>query len=453
MISWAFCLSRFSSRLISGMGVGVAGLGAIGAGLGVVGVAGLGFNNAMEQAQARINAFTKDATVTADILEMLRARAAATPFAFEEMTNAAASLLPAATQSGQALEDLIAQAEILAASNPAEGLEGAAFAIKEALGGDFQSVIERFNLSRQSINAMKEEGVPAMEILSRAMGEMGLDAGLVSAMAETAEGRWSTFKDTLTSLAGTITQPIFDQLSTGLGGINEWFVNNESTINAFAANLQTKVADIIGILMPLMQGDIEGALANLSVIQIREGADPQQVVAQFESMISSTDRITEAADRIGAAFGRIFSAEGTDITAVDALVASLNALAGVLERVAAAAETAGQLREIFGAAGAAGGINALVTEATGSERPFASNADLATIATAGISNVPAALNAVGVDTDAITQAILTGFGLAPAPVVTLPPITLDGRAVSEQVSSQLGAQANQIRRAGAAGNF
>lgn len=177
-------------------GLAVGGIAAIGAGLAGVATVGLSFNNSMEQAAAKINAFTKDADATAAILEMVRERAAKTPFAFEEMANAAAALGPAAKQSGVPLEDLIAQAEILAASNPAEGFEGAVFSLKEALSGDFLSIIERFNLPKQRLKELKDEGVPAIEAIRISMAELGLDADLVSNMANTAAGRWSTLMDT-----------------------------------------------------------------------------------------------------------------------------------------------------------------------------------------------------------------------------------------------------------------
>jgi len=179
--------------------------------------AGFSFNNSMEQVTAQLNAFTKDGAVSADILEMIRQRAASTPFAFDEMARATAGLIPAANQGGVALESLVEKAEILAASNPAEGLEGAAFALREAVSGDFTSIIERFNLPRQYINQLKDEGVPALEIVSRAMQQMGYDTDLVSNLAQTAQGRWSTLVDTFTTVASTVTQPIFDIFSESLG--------------------------------------------------------------------------------------------------------------------------------------------------------------------------------------------------------------------------------------------
>jgi hypothetical protein len=245
-------LGNLSSKLM-GLGkiaAGVSFAGFLGGAVAIAGAAkaGFGFNNAMEQAGAKIGAFTKDADKTAAILEMVEDRASKTPFAFNEMAEAAASLLPASISSGKGLDELLEKAEILAASNPAEGLAGASFALKEALSGDFLSLVERFNLPKKFINDLKAQGVPDLEIVSQAMAQLGLDTDLVTALANTAEGRWSTFQDTLTGLAGTVTQPLFDTLSQSLGGLNQMLTDNAPQIQAFADALAGKVAEGIAFV-------------------------------------------------------------------------------------------------------------------------------------------------------------------------------------------------------------
>jgi hypothetical protein len=212
----------------------LGGVAALGTGLFTAAAAGLSFNNSLEQTRAKISAFTGDAAKTEEILAMVQQRAKETPFAFDAMAEAAAALIPSANQSGVALEELIAQAEILAASNPAEGLEGAAFALKEAVSGDFASVIERFNLPRQRLNELKEQGVPALEAVKIAMAELGLSSELVTNMAGTLEGRWGAFTDTLTGLASRMTQPIFDAASNGLARLTGLLDENAPKLEALA---------------------------------------------------------------------------------------------------------------------------------------------------------------------------------------------------------------------------
>lgn len=232
-------LARPMGSVVTGLGqIGAAaqGAAAIVSGIGGVGSAvfGLGALNEIEQVRASINAFTKDGAKTEDIIAQIKREAASTPFAFAEMAKATASLMPVAKSSGVALMDLVKEAEILAASNPLEGLEGASFSLREAMTGDFTSIIERFNLSRQTINKLKEEGVPNIEIVRRAMKEMGFDSDLIAAKAQTLEGRWSTFKDTLTELSTRMGQPIFDALKDGLVGVQGLLDDGMPALQGFA---------------------------------------------------------------------------------------------------------------------------------------------------------------------------------------------------------------------------
>lgn len=189
---------------------------AAGAAVSASTVIGFKFNSAVEQAEAQLMAFTKSNTKTADILKYVKDEAARTQFSFTEMAQAAAGLIPASNQSGVALKDLIRQAEILAALNPAEGLTGAAFSLKEALSGDFVSIVERFNLPRKRLNELKEQGVPAMEAITIALKEMGIDYDLVAKQGQTTAARWDQIKDKFTQMAGEYTKPVFDRVSKGL---------------------------------------------------------------------------------------------------------------------------------------------------------------------------------------------------------------------------------------------
>ncbi|WKK71447.1 hypothetical protein Q0F99_19095 [Rathayibacter oskolensis] len=105
------------------IGIGAAGIAAAGAGVAI----GFNFNSAVEQAQTKLQAFMGDNERVAKTLAWVKQEAAATQFSFTEMADAAANLTPVAKTSGMALEDLVKQAEVLAALNPAEGLTGATF--------------------------------------------------------------------------------------------------------------------------------------------------------------------------------------------------------------------------------------------------------------------------------------------------------------------------------------
>lgn len=252
------------------LGKGIGMLGVAAGGLATLGQAVGGFatgliagNMAMEDVRAQFNAFTKDGNKTESLMKDLRIEADKTPFAYNEMAVAMAGLLPAAKQSNVGVMDLLKNAEILAASNPAQGLEGAAFALREAVSGDYTSIIERFNLPRSYINKLKAEGVPAIEIVRRAMLEMGYDSDLVAAKANTLAGRWSTFSDVLNNIKDRVTAPLFEALKSALGAASTWFETNKTTVDAWAAALTAGVQDAIDFVGRLLGtlGEIGGYLS------------------------------------------------------------------------------------------------------------------------------------------------------------------------------------------------
>lgn len=297
---------------LSGLMAGglVTGVGGLALALGGGAAAGLGFNNSMEKVTAQLNAFTKDGAKSAEILDMIKDRASKTPFAFEEMAKATVSLMSSARQAKLPLEDLVKEAEILAASNPAEGLEGAAFALKEAVSGDFTSIIERFNLPRSMINKLKDEGVPAIDIVRRAMQELGLDADLVGNLANTAEGKWSTLKDTFVNLAGEVTKPLFDTFSSGLGKVNEWLTANEPMLTKFAQ-------DLAGTLSQAIQGAasfLSDLVRNLSGFwQAYSSGDPEKIKDFFREVGGWVGKLgpglVDAAGELGHFFEKILNTE------------------------------------------------------------------------------------------------------------------------------------------------
>lgn len=180
---------------------------------------GFGFNSSVEQAQTKLMAFMQDNERVAKTLEWVKAEAAATQFSFTDMADAAANLTPVSKSTGVALEDLVKQAEILAAVNPAEGLTGATFSLREALSGDWVSIVDRFNLPRKRINELKAQGVPAMEIISKTLGEMGINYDLVAKQGQTVSARFDQVKDKLTIMAGAASKPIFDRVSNELNNL------------------------------------------------------------------------------------------------------------------------------------------------------------------------------------------------------------------------------------------
>lgn len=246
-------LSRMRATLLRT----VATIGLAGAAAGTAStVLGIKFNSSVEQASAKLNAFMKDGELVAKTLDWVKTEAADTQFSFVDLANAAADLTPVSRTSGQSLKDLVRQAEVLAALNPTEGLTGAVFSLREALSGDWVSIVDRFNLPRQRINQLKAEGVPAMQIISQTLKEMGIDYDLVSKQGQTAAARWDQIKDKFTMAMGAATLPLFEKISTYLDDLNK--VDFAQLGENLAAGFQTGldvIKNISGAVQVLFSGD------------------------------------------------------------------------------------------------------------------------------------------------------------------------------------------------------
>jgi len=244
---------------LAGMGLNTLAQGARGLGESL----GIGLNAEVENVSAQLNAFTKDGAKSAEILEQIRNEAAKTPFQFQEMAKSTASLMSSAKAANEPLMNLVKDSEILAASNPAQGLEGAAFALREAVSGDFTSIIERFNLPRSYINQLKAEGVPALEIVRRSMQEMGLDMDVVSNLSKTASGRWSTLNDTFDTLKQRLSAPLFTMLSSGLEEVQKQLDANQGTLNTWADNAGSALSGVASVAGKALRGDLRGAFSDM----------------------------------------------------------------------------------------------------------------------------------------------------------------------------------------------
>lgn len=341
------------SSLASHFGVGAAAGAAFGAGMlginaamgalkggfqAVIG-SGIGLNTSMENVSARLNAMTKDGAASAKILADIRKEADQTPFAFNEMADATASLLPVAKSSGNALMDLVKQAEVLAAVRPDQGLAGAAMALREATSGDFTSIVERFDLPRQRLNELKAQGVPALKAVQIAMKEMGLDGQLVANMAQTMTGRWSTFQDTVAGIQGKLTSGLFDGLKTGLEGLQTIFDDNKDAIDGFATSVGQAIGSFVSDAIPKLLAfgrtaipAIVGAFSTLKTAVADVATVVGPIVERITTLWSSLASGQTLATTINRAFGDLIPPElNTILDAVDVAFKTVkDTLAGLI---------------------------------------------------------------------------------------------------------------------------
>ena len=300
---------------IKGIGSALAGLGHAAEGaralgdivMGTANAFGFGLAKELEDTKTKMIAFAGSSEEADRLLAQVREEANATPFAFKELADATAALLPASKQAGVGLQDVIKQAEVLAALNPSEGLTGAAFSLREALSGDFTSIVERFNLPRERLKELKAEGVPALEAVRVALAEMGVDAGLVAGMANTLGGRWSTFMDTIDSTRLQAVSPIYEQLGNALTVVSDVVNDNSEAFGGLATAVGTFVAgaikDVLGFIVMVQNiskdHGLSGFEAFITALEIRIGevfGDTAQAI--FHAFVASIKAISDAMEAV-----------------------------------------------------------------------------------------------------------------------------------------------------------
>ena len=176
-------------------------------------------NASLEDATVTMTQLTKSAKVAGEMISALRKEADKSPFDTGEMIEAGKSLTSYAKGSTKELMKLVGVAEMLAALKPEQGLEGAAVALKNALGGEFVSLIDRFDLDRSVVKRLKDEGKRGAEVVTAALAEMGVTMDLIRAKGETFTGRLSTITAFGVEIRRRLTEGLFGWLSQKLGSI------------------------------------------------------------------------------------------------------------------------------------------------------------------------------------------------------------------------------------------
>lgn len=138
-------------------------------------------------------------TATADAyFRFLEQRAAESATLSQDDFFGTAKSFAAITKDLPQLQKLTGLAERLAASDPAQGLEGAALALRELASGDGLSLVERFEMPRSEINIIKELPLDKqIDALDKLLEKQGFTNELIGEQGRTALGQYNQAVDKL----------------------------------------------------------------------------------------------------------------------------------------------------------------------------------------------------------------------------------------------------------------
>ncbi len=257
-------LQKFSASVSQGLGIGggaaiaVAGIQALkGAIEGSIG-AGLAYNAQLETATRTFELFTGSAGKAQDALKTLRTYADFTPFDTAEVIRGGQAFIQATNGDIAAMEKLVHLAGQLAATNndpsAGGGFEGAVRALREVLGGQTESIADRFNIPRSTIQSLKDAGLSGIE-LAEALVKAGHGSEeLVKALSETSTGQLSNFQSALANLGKTATEPLFKELTASVKDLNGVLSGNQSGWDGWGKSVGDAIAYPVREIRLLAEG-------------------------------------------------------------------------------------------------------------------------------------------------------------------------------------------------------
>ena len=171
----------------------------------------------MEQSQVVIGAMFNDKDLSNQYMKMLDKVAIKSPVLDSQQMYSNSKSFITASKDLKQLEKMWNLAERMAALDPAQGVEGAVFALRELFSGDAVSMVERFEMSRDVMNDIKKLDLDdQLSALDKYFNKIGITYDVVEAMGNTALGKWTQVKERFQIIMRDMGEPALEAVSTFL---------------------------------------------------------------------------------------------------------------------------------------------------------------------------------------------------------------------------------------------
>lgn len=176
----------------------------------------VGFGTAAAQRVLRLQGLFKVLSGSQELanqrMAKLRDFADRTGQSFLDVAEGAQAILPAVGRANVDLEQTLSLVQRLALLDPAQGIQGAAFAVRELLGGDTKSLAGRFELPRKQLAQLLKDarGAPQEIIngLDRMVQGLGFTAEAMEEMGASGVNAFARAKGALTEAMATAFTPL-----------------------------------------------------------------------------------------------------------------------------------------------------------------------------------------------------------------------------------------------------
>lgn len=196
-----------------------------------------------ELTQLQMGALLADKNKGMDLFKLVQDKAMTSMFSEKDFSKAATTFLPITKDFGD-VQKMMDINERLASSNLMEGMEGASFALREALSGDITSIAERFNISKSGLreNGFSSDGSwqQNLEAVDRTLEKMGYTAKYVDDVNNSAFAQWELFKSNTLKLFADTGEGILSKLKSPLKDLNTTLGSEKMT--AFVSKMSDALA-------------------------------------------------------------------------------------------------------------------------------------------------------------------------------------------------------------------
>jgi hypothetical protein len=167
-----------------------------------------------EQSTVMINAMINDKAIAKQYMDLIDRLSVQSPILNSQDMYANSKSFLTVTKNIKQLEKMWSLAERLAAIDPAQGIEGAVYALRELFSGDAVSMVERFEMPRKVMNEIKKMNLPQqLDALDRYFNKIGLTTKLVNDMGSTTLGLWNRVREQFQLVLREMGKPSLEVLS------------------------------------------------------------------------------------------------------------------------------------------------------------------------------------------------------------------------------------------------
>lgn len=200
----------------------------------------------IEQTQMQIEALAGSAEKGKAIFDMVNDMGLKSTFSEEDFLNAGKSFMSITKNKGN-LEYMLGIAERLAAANPTEGMQGAAFSMKELASGDIASIAERFNISKSDLRKAGFDSTAEAKVniaaLDKVLTQYGFTSEYIEKVNQSGAAQWDMFKSNISAAIAKSGTAAMNLLKGPLEGFNKWL--GEGGVTRISEGLSKGLAGIV----------------------------------------------------------------------------------------------------------------------------------------------------------------------------------------------------------------